>query len=156
MEPNAEYINKDLKRGVDYIGVTVVFYCHDGQGNILLQKRSMNCRDEQGRWDGGSGCMEFGEPTFEDAVRREVMEELGIEPISVTYVVTTNVLRDNNGTPTHWNAHVHTVVIPREGLRIGEPDKIDEIRWFPANALPENLHSCWDRHFALAKDKIIR
>ena len=54
----------DLKRGIDYIGVTVVFYCHDGAGRLLLHKRSVACRDEQGRWDVGGGSMEFGE-TFE-------------------------------------------------------------------------------------------
>ena len=34
---------KDLQGGVDYIGVTVVFYCHDGKGNFLMHKRSKNC-----------------------------------------------------------------------------------------------------------------
>ena len=28
----------DLRKGVDFIGVTCVFYCHDGQGNLLLPK----------------------------------------------------------------------------------------------------------------------
>ena len=50
----------DLKRGVDYIGVTVNFLVHDGNGRILLQKRSKQCRDEQGRWDIGGGAVEFG------------------------------------------------------------------------------------------------
>lgn len=53
--------NDDLKRGVDFIGVTVPFVIHDGKKNFLLQKRSKNCRDEQGRWDVGGGSMEFGE-----------------------------------------------------------------------------------------------
>ena len=39
----------DLKRGVNFIGVTCVFVCHDGKGRFLLHKRSKNCRDEQGR-----------------------------------------------------------------------------------------------------------
>ena len=64
----------DIKRGVDYIGVTVNFIIHDGKGNVLLQKRSQNCRDEQGRWDIGGGALEFGEK-LEDAVRREVKED---------------------------------------------------------------------------------
>ena len=155
ISPTDDYVKKDLKRGVDYIGVTVVFFCHDGEGNVLLQKRSMNCRDEQGRWDCGGGSMEFGEESFESGVRREVLEELGVEPLAVKHMATTNVIRDNNGMPTHWVAVVHAVKIPREGLRIGEPDKIDEIGWFPADALPENLHSCWDRHFELVKGEIL-
>ena len=90
----------DLKRGIDYIGVTVVFYCHDGAGRLLLHKRSAACRDEQGRWDVGGGSMEFGE-TFEEAVRREVREEYGVEPLSVVYAATTNVLREHDGCTTH-------------------------------------------------------
>ena len=77
----------DLKRGVDYIGVNVVFYCHDGKGNILLHKRSQQCRDELGRWDSGAGSMEFGE-SFADAVTREVFEEYGVKPKKIEYVMT--------------------------------------------------------------------
>jgi len=65
----------DLKRGIDHIGVTVNFFIHDGDGNVLLQKRSKNCRDEQGKWDIGGGAVEFGEE-LEEAVAREVKEEL--------------------------------------------------------------------------------
>jgi hypothetical protein len=32
-----------MKKGVDYIGVTVVFACHDGEGNYLFAKRGKNC-----------------------------------------------------------------------------------------------------------------
>ncbi len=39
---------QDLKRGVDYIGVTVPFVIPDGKGKVLLQKRSQNCRDGAG------------------------------------------------------------------------------------------------------------
>ncbi len=67
-----------LKRGEDYIGVTCVFFCHDGNGRFLLHKRSEKCRDEQGRWDCGGGSMEHGE-TFEQAVCRESGEESGVE-----------------------------------------------------------------------------
>ena len=49
-----------MKPGIDYIGVSTPFYCHDGQGNFLFHKRSQKCRDEQGRWDTGSGKLEFG------------------------------------------------------------------------------------------------
>ncbi len=44
-----------MEKGIDYIGVASVFYCSDGKDNILLHKRSRNCRDEIGRWDCGGG-----------------------------------------------------------------------------------------------------
>ena len=60
----------DLKKGVDFTGVAIVFICHDGNGNILMHKRSQNCRDEQGRWDIGGGSLEFGH-LVEDTLKRE-------------------------------------------------------------------------------------
>lgn len=55
-----------MKKGIDYIGVTVSFYCHDGAGNFVLHKRNHNCRDEHGCWDFGGGGLKHGE-TLEDA-----------------------------------------------------------------------------------------
>jgi 8-oxo-dGTP diphosphatase len=143
----------DLQRGLDYIGVTVVFFCHDGEGNLLLHKRSENCRDENGLWDCGGGSMEFGE-TFEDAVEREVKEEYSVMPLEIKSVATTNVIREHNGKMTHWIAHIHVVKVPRDGVAIGEPDKMDEIGWFSPYDLPENQHSCLEKHLELTKKHI--
>lgn len=130
----------DARRGVDFIGVTVPFVIHDGKGKFLLQKRSKNCRDEQGRWDVGGGSMEFGE-TWEEAVRREVKEELGVDPQKVEFIHAFNALRDNHGTPTHWVALVHAVQVDPDEVKIIETDKIDEIGWFTMDSLPSPLHS---------------
>ncbi|HVX58651.1 MAG TPA: NUDIX domain-containing protein [Candidatus Saccharimonadales bacterium] len=130
----------DSRRGVDYIGVTTPFIIHDGQGRILLQKRSKNCRDEQGRWDVGGGSMEFGED-WEQSVRREVKEELCVEALEVKFLKAFNALRNNGGTFTHWVALVHSVLVDPSKVRIGEPHKIDEIGWFTLKDLPEPLHS---------------
>lgn len=130
----------DLKRGVDYIGVNCVFWCHDGKGNILMHKRSAKCRDEQGRWDCGGGAMEFGE-TFENTVRREVKEEYGVEPLEIQYVETKNVLRENGGTKTHWVKNMHWVLVDRTLVKNNDPEKMDEIGWFALDKLPQPLHS---------------
>lgn len=140
----------DLKRGVDFIGVTVPFVVHDGKGNILLQKRSQNTRDEQGRWDVGGGSMEFGE-TFEEAVRREVREELCADAKKVTFLEVYNALRDNNGTQTHWIALVHCVQVDPAEVKIGEPKRIDEIGWFKIDKLPSPLHSMMQQSLLAAK-----
>lgn len=130
----------DLKRGIDYIGVNCAFWCHDGKGNLLLHKRSQTCRDEQGTWDCGAGAMEFGE-TFADAVRREVREEYGVEPIRVDYVATENVLREHNGKQTHWIKNMHAVLVDPAKVINNEPEKIDAIGWFTFDTLPNPLHS---------------
>ena len=130
----------DLRRGVDFIGVTVPFVIYDGEKNILLQKRSKNCRDEQGRWDVGGGAMEFGEE-WDEAVIREIQEELGVTPAEVKFLEAYNALRDNNGTPTHWIALVHAAKVNSKKVFINDTEKIDEIGWFNLNNLPSPLHS---------------
>ena len=147
---SAEYQKIDLKRGVDYIGVTCVFICHDGKGNILMHKRSKNCRDEQGRWDCGAGAMEFGE-SFETAVRREIKEEYCADPISLRYVATNNVLRKHNGADTHWIAVLFAARVDPAQVKIGEPDKIDEVAWFAHNDLPNHTHSMLQEHLEMVK-----
>ena len=64
-----------MKKGEDFTGVTIVYFCHDGKGNFLFNKRSKNCRDEIGNWDCGGGALEFGE-TVEETLKKEVKEEI--------------------------------------------------------------------------------
>lgn len=94
-----DYIKHDLRRGIDFIGVTCVFLCHDGGGKFVLQKRSAKCRDEQGRWDPGGGALEHGE-SFEDAIRREVHEEYCTDVDDVQFINVRNVLRTSQ-----WGAN---------------------------------------------------
>ena len=146
-----EQINlQDVKRGIDYIGVNVVFYCHDGKGNLLLHRRSAKCRDEQGCWDCGGGSMEFGE-TFEEAVRREIYEEYGVVPDELVHVTTHNVIRDNHGIKTHWVAVLFAVKVNPLQVCIGEPEKMDELAWFLPENIPEDRHSMFDIHFEMIK-----
>ncbi len=140
----------DLRRGVDHIGVTVNFLIHDGKGNILLQKRSKNCRDEQGKWDIGGGAVEFGE-TLEDALEREVMEEYCAKPLDYSFTEVYTALRDNKGTPTHWVAINFKVLVDPKNIVVGEPHKIDEIGWFNLSNLPEPQHSMLHHAIRIAK-----
>ncbi len=116
------------------------FVVHDGQKNLLLQKRSKNCRDEQGRWDIGGGALEFGE-SWEAAVRREISEELDAKIIKLDFLKAFNALRNENNLPSHWVALVYAVQVEPKSVKINEPDKIDEIGWFRLNKLPKPLHS---------------
>src|SRR5688572_15206178 len=139
----------ETRKGVDYIGVTCAFICHDGQQRILLHKRSERCRDEQGRWDNGAGSMEFGED-FEAAVRREVREEYGANILDLRYLGVSNVLRTHGDTPTHWIAVVFAARVDPSEVRIAEPESMDAIGWFTLETLPSPLHSQFQRHIALA------
>lgn len=139
-----------MKKGVDYIGITVVFYCHDGKGNILMNKRSKNCRDEIGRWDPGGGAMKFGE-TFESAVLREIKEEYRCNVLKLDFITSNNVLRKHNDKITHWVAIIYAALVDPKKVKIGDPDKIDEIGWFSPKALPTPVHSMFLEHLEFVK-----
>lgn len=140
----------NMRRGFDHIGVSVPIVIHDGNGKILLHKRSKNARDEHGRWDLGGGAVELHEK-FEDAVRRELMEEFGAEALEVEFIHMYEAHREHNGEPTHWIAVMHAAKVDPATVIIGEPDKIDEIGWFGLDDLPDPLHSM----FPVAKPHII-
>ncbi len=145
-------INTDLRRGVDHIGVSASFVVHDGKGNVLLQKRGPNARDEQGRWDVGGGAIEFGE-SIDEAVRREIMEELCCEPLDIEFLTVYDAHREHDGNKTHWVAIMHAVRVDPKKVKIGEPDKIDELGWFTSETLPEPLHSQFHKSFTIAKNQ---
>ena len=63
-----------MRIGEDYTGVSVVFYCHDEKGNVLMNKRSINCRDEPGKWDIGGGRVEFND-SVDKTLREEIKQE---------------------------------------------------------------------------------
>lgn len=139
-----------MKKGVDYIGITCVFYCHDGKGNFVMHKRSQNCKDEQGVWDVGGGSLEFGESP-EEAVKREVKEEYGVDALNIKFAGVHNVLRENNGQKTHWLALIYLVLVDPKKVKIGEPTKMDELKWFKMWDWPDQIHSQLLWHYELVK-----
>lgn len=136
-----------MKQGFEYIGITVCFYCHDGKGNLLLNKRSQNCRDERGRWDCGGGAVKFGE-SFEQAVRREVKEEYCCEIKKLDFIKVNNVIRMHEGKKTHWIAIIFAAQVDPKRIKIGDKKKIDEIGWFKPGKLPQPLHSMYRTHLS--------
>lgn len=131
---------QDLKRGVDYIGVGCVFFCHDGNGKFLFNKRSNKCRDEVGRWDNGGGSLEFGE-TPEQGVIREVKEEYCADVLEMEFGGVKSIMRENDSMPTHWVQFVFLVRVDPSQVKIGDPEKMEAIGWFELDNLPQPLHS---------------
>jgi len=142
---------KDLRRGVDHIGISASFIIHDGKGNILLQKRGLGARDENGNWDIGGGAIEFGE-SIDEAVKREIQEELCTEPLDIQFLTVYDVFREHQGTKTHWVAIIHSVLVDPTKVKIGEPEKIDELGWFTSDKLPTPLHSQFWKSYQIALD----
>lgn len=129
-----------MQKGIDFTGVCVVFFCHDGQGKFIMAKRSQNSRDERGCWDIGGGGLEFGVSVL-DCISKEVKEEYNAEIKNVEFLGYRDVHRENDGKKTHWIALDYKVMVNPEGVRINEPHKFDDLGWFRLSNLPKPLHS---------------
>lgn len=56
----------------------VAVVIEDNNGNILLAQRETLSRDEFGKWENCGGAVD-GDETRQEAIKREVMEEIGCE-----------------------------------------------------------------------------
>ena len=129
-----------MKAGIDYPGVTVVYFCHDGKGNFILSKRSKNARDEHGRWDIGGGGLDFG-VSVEETLVKEIKEEYCTDVLDYEFIGYEDLRRTHEGVPTHWVALYFKVLIDPTTVANGEPHKFDEVRFFRLDNLPSPLHS---------------
>ena len=142
-----------MKPGTDYTGVAVVYFCHDGKGNVLMAKRSVNSRDEKGNWDIGGGALEFSE-RVEETVKKEIKEEYCTDVLSCEFLGFRDVHRQHDGKKTHWIALDFKVLVDREKAANGEPHKFDEIGWFTLKTLPSPLHSQLPHFLEKYKEKL--
>lgn len=129
-----------MVKGVDYTGITIGFFCHDGEGNYLIHKRSDNCRDEHGCWDFGGGGLKFNESLIE-GLQREVKEEYGVEPEDIEFLGHDELHREHDGKKTHWIQFKYKAKVNRELVVNNEPHKHTEVTWVTIDSLPEPLHS---------------
>ena len=147
--PNGQ---NDARRGIDFIGISGAFVCHDGKGRVLLHKRSKNCRDEQGRWDNGGGSHEFG-ATIEETIRREIKEEYGADASNLKFLKVYDLHRKlSDGTPTHWLAVCYAAQVDPKQVKNNEPHKIDDIGWFTYDKLPQPMHSAAEHSLGAAHE----
>lgn len=101
-------------------------------GSVLLGRRK-NCFGE-GTWGLPGGHLEFGE-SFEQAARRELREETGLEALKLITVGSENTPYE----ATHY-VQIHVRVLEYRGTpEILEPLRCDGLEFFPLARLPENL-----------------
>lgn len=130
-----------MKKGIDCIGVAVCFFCHDGGGKVLLNKRSDKSRDEHFTWDQGGGSIEVGEVVL-DTLAREIKEEYCTDVVNSEFLGFRDVHRvDEKGNKTHWVMLDFKVLVDSKKVKNGVPDKHSEIGWFGLDNLPNPLHS---------------
>lgn len=115
-----------MKKGTDYIGVGVgaVFI---ENGKIFLAHRGPKTNNERNRWEIPGGGVEFGE-TFEEALKREVKEELGVEiEVGELLGVCDHIIPDEK---QHWVSPTYFCKIKKGKIKIMEPEKCDDMGWF--------------------------
>lgn len=142
-----------MRKGIDCIGVSVVFACHDGKGNYLLSKRSPACRDEVGTWDPGGGSIELHD-SVEETLRKEIAEEYCTDVLEHEFLGYRSVHREGPEGPMHWVALDFKVLIDPSKVRNGEPHKLEEIGWFRLDNLPTPTHSQFPHFLEQHRDKL--
>ena len=143
-----------MKKGEDFTGITIVYFCHDGQGNFLFNKRSANCRDEIGNWDCGGGGLEFND-TVENTLKKEIKEEYCADVLSFEFLGYRDVHRERNGIKNHWIALDFKVLVDPGKVKNNEPHKFYEIGWFKMDNLPSPLHSQIPHALDIYKNKLM-
>lgn len=107
----------------------------DGE-EILLQKRQ-NTGYADGYYDlSASGHVEEGESMIK-ALIREAKEEIGIEIKQEDVEFVTFIHKNIDNFP-YYNGYFKVTKYDGE-VKIGEPEKCEEIKWFNINNLPENV-----------------
>ncbi len=142
-----------MKPGLDFVGVAVVYFCHDGKGKFIMAKRNANCRDEHGNWDIGGGLVEFGDELV-DTLKKEIKEEYCTDVVDYEFLGYRDVHREHAGKKTHWIALDFKVLVDPAKVGNGEPHKFDEVKWFTLDNLPLNVHSQLPNFLKLYCDKL--
>lgn len=106
------------------------------KNQILLMKRSKNCKNQVGCWTVPGGKVEYFE-TVEDAIKREVKEELGVDIEVIQLLsVTDDILPQEN---QHWVSPQFLCKIKSGVITNKEPHKCDDIQWFDIHEIPEKI-----------------
>ena len=107
----------------------------NSRGELFLQKRSMNKYIQPGKWDTSvGGHLNLGE-TFEDAVYREMQEELGIAGVPVRHLYDYWM---RNEVETEF---VRTYICVYDGRITVATDEIDAGRFWRLAEIESNLGS---------------
>lgn len=126
----------EIQIGKDVIGVGVGALILNDQGQILMALRGPAARNERGKWEIPGGSVDWGE-TFEQAIIREVQEEIGVQIEVVELLTVSDHLLPDEG--EHWVSPTYICRIVSGEPCIQEPEKCSELGWFTleeAEAMP--------------------
>jgi ADP-ribose pyrophosphatase YjhB (NUDIX family) len=102
----------------------VTLFILNGERLALIRKPHF----EQGIWRPPGGGIKDGEP-FEDGVRREALEETGLEVSLQRYLVDAEALFRYEPDDVPWRTHVFLALTAGERIEPRDHDEIAEARW---------------------------
>jgi len=103
------------------------------KNQILLVKRAS--APQVGWWALPGGYVDWNE-TLEHAVRREVQEETGLQPVSAEFFkIFDDLDRDLDGRQNIG----HCFIVQCRGTLQRQKEEVEELRWFSLNDLPKNI-----------------
>jgi len=122
------------------------------KGEILLMKRAQQEKTFPGKWGLVAGCVEWGE-TAEEALKREAMEEVGVEIEVVRFVGRYYDAIGRHPTKT-MIALPHICRIISGEPRVNQPEEVEEVRWFKPEEVGD-LDMAYDHKQMLEDEKLI-
>jgi mutator protein MutT len=129
----------ELKAGKDFIGIGVGAIIVNDENEILMMKRAASVdkdRTTTGMWSVAGGQVEFGE-SAEDAIKREIEEELCVEVEITKFIGYTDQILKESG--VHWLC-LHFLCKIKDGKpHITEHGKTEKLEWFAVTDLPINV-----------------
>jgi 8-oxo-dGTP diphosphatase len=121
--------------GKDYIGVGVGALIINEQNEVLLLLRKKS--PEADCWSIPGGSVKMFE-TIEDAIIREVKEELNVDIKIIKLLGVTNHIMEQE--KSHWLSPAFLVqIIENQTPLNAEPDSHQDLKWFSINKLPLNI-----------------
>lgn len=121
-------------QGKDYIGVGCGAFIVNENNELLLQLR--NKAPEREYWSIPGGRVELFE-TFEEAVKREVKEETGVQVEVIDLLgICDHIIKTEE---RHWVSPSFLCKITEGEPQIMEPMKHLDMKWFPLDQLPEKI-----------------
>jgi len=140
-----------MKPGKDYMGLGVGAIIQNDKGEILLLKRPSTItpdRTTSGMWSVPGGEVEFMEK-IEDAVKREVREEVGVEVEIIKNIGYHDQILER--AKIHWHCNSFLCKIKSGTPKILEPNKCEKLEWFNPKRFPEN---CGISHIVVPSYKL--
>ncbi len=125
-----------MKNEFEYPRIGCDAFIFDEKKRLLLMKRTDNCQNRSGYWITPGGGIELNEKN-QDALKREVKEELGITiGIEKLIGVFDDIIPEEN---QHWISIQYLCKIISGEVQNVELPKCEKIDWFYLDAIPKKV-----------------